>query len=85
MAKIQIEIKDFELFYEAVKTTSKVIESAKFSISNIGMEVYGARARTARCEITTNAIVSSCAPASRPPRIRACPSHWRCGRQRRVA
>ena len=58
MAKIQIEIKDFELFYEAVKTTSKVIESAKFSISNIGMEVYGARARTARCEIITNAVVS---------------------------
>jgi hypothetical protein len=61
MAKIKIEIKDFELFYEAVKTTSKVIESAKFSISNIGMEVYGARARTARCEITTNAVISESA------------------------
>ena len=58
MAKTQIEIKDFELFYEAVKTTSKIIESAKFLISDIGMEIYGARARTARCEITTNAVVS---------------------------
>jgi hypothetical protein len=35
------------------------MDSAKFSISNIGMEVYGARARTARCEIVTNSIISS--------------------------
>jgi hypothetical protein len=58
MAKTQIEIKDFDLFCEAVKTTSKIIESAKFTISDVGMEIYGARARTARCEIVTNAIVS---------------------------
>ena len=58
MVRTQIEIKDFDLFHEAVKTTSKVVESAKFSISEVGLEVYGARARTARCEITTNAVVS---------------------------
>lgn len=46
------------MFCEAVKTASKVVESAKFSVSEAGMEVYGARARTARCEISTNAIVS---------------------------
>ena len=35
------------------------MDSAKFSVSNIGMEVYGARARTARCEIVTNSIISN--------------------------
>lgn len=59
MAKTQIQINDFDLFHEAVKTTSRVVESAKFTISEAGMEVYGARARTARCEITTNAVASS--------------------------
>jgi len=58
MAKTQIDIKDFDLFHEAVKTTSKVVESAKFSISEAGLEVYGARARTARCEIATNSVTS---------------------------
>ena len=58
MAKTQIQINDFDLFHEAVKTTSKIVESAKFTVSEAGMEVYGARARTARCEITTNAITS---------------------------
>ena len=58
MARIQIEIKDFDLFHEAVKTTSRVVESAKFLISEAGLEVYGDRARTARCEIATNAVVS---------------------------
>lgn len=58
MAKTQIEIKDFDLFCEAVKTTSKVIDSAKFVISEAGLEIYGARARTARCEITTNTVIS---------------------------
>jgi len=58
MAKTQIEIRDFDLFYETVKTTSRIVESAKFSISGAGMEIYGARARTARCEITTNSVVS---------------------------
>lgn len=58
MAKVQIEIKDFDLFHEAVKTVSRVVESAKFIVGEAGMEVYGARARTARCEAVTSAIAA---------------------------
>jgi hypothetical protein len=59
MAKIQIQINDFDLFHEAVKTASKVVESAKFLISEAGLEIYGARARTARCELVTNAVTAA--------------------------
>lgn len=61
MAKQQIEIRDFDLFQEVLKSTAKVVESAKFTIGEAGLEIYGARAKAARCEMTSNAVVSQTA------------------------
>lgn len=59
MAKKQIDIRDFDLFYEVLRSTSKVVDSAKFGVNSGGLEIYGARAKAARCEISSNAVVSS--------------------------
>lgn len=58
MSRQQIEIRDFDLFHEVLKSAVKIVESAKFSIGQGGLEIYGARAKAARCEITSNAVVS---------------------------
>ena len=56
--KKAILTKDFGLFTEVVKSTAKVVDSAKFIVDSTGLSIYGARERMARCEITTNAIYS---------------------------
>ena len=48
--------RDFGLFVDVVKSTAKVVESAKFLVDSNGLAIYGARERMARCEITSNAI-----------------------------
>ena len=53
-----VYIKDFGLFCQLVKSTLKIVDSAKFLISDSGVQVYGARNRIARCELTSNAIYS---------------------------
>lgn len=58
MAKHEITVKDFNLFCEVMKSTAKIVDSAKFILSDVGLEIYGAHGRIARCEITTNAISS---------------------------
>lgn len=58
MAKQQIKINDFDLFAEVVKSAAKIVDSAKFSIRQTGLEIYGARHKIARCELTSNAVVS---------------------------
>lgn len=54
-----IVINDFNLFLEFVKTLNKIVESAKFILTQNGVEVYGARGRIARCELVSNAICLS--------------------------
>lgn len=59
MAKQSIEINDFALFSEFLKSGAKVLESAKFIVGPGGIEIYGAKETIARCELTTNAVTSS--------------------------
>ena len=59
MAKQQIEILDFNLFHDVIKATVKLVSSAKIMVGPTGLEIYGARDRTARCEIVSNSIFSN--------------------------
>lgn len=56
MSKKQININDFDLFVEVMKSTAKLVDAAKLIISENGLEIYGAHGTIARCEITSNAI-----------------------------
>lgn len=58
MSKKKIEIIDFDLFVEMMKTTAKIVDSAKLIISPNGVEIYGAHGNIGRCEFTSNAIRS---------------------------
>ena len=53
-----IEISDFSLFFEAMKSAAKLVDAAKLLFSPNGLEIYGARDVAARCELTTNAVSS---------------------------
>jgi len=53
-----ITVNDFNLFYELMKSAVKIVEAAKFQVSENGLAIYGARKPYARCELTTNAISS---------------------------
>ena len=53
-----IDILDFELFYDTMKTAAKLVDAAKLIFSPNGLEIYGARDVAARCELTTNAVTS---------------------------
>ena len=55
MAKQIIKINDFELFLKAIKSLNKLTPSAKFTINNEGLTIYGKNA-FARGELTTNSI-----------------------------
>ena len=57
-AKKQIFVNDFALFFEAMKATTKVVESAKLTINENGLQIFGVKDRIARCEIITNAVTS---------------------------
>ena len=54
--KNQVLIKDFDLFFEAIRASSKILESAKITVSDTGLTIYGVKDRIARCEIQSNAI-----------------------------
>lgn len=54
--KKTVQVNDFNLFVDLVKSTNKIVDSAKFIMSANGLEIYGARNRIARCEVTSNAI-----------------------------
>lgn len=54
----EIRIKDYDLFHESIKAICKMVEGAKFTIGENGMEVYGRSANAARGEFTTNAVVA---------------------------
>lgn len=59
MVRKQIEIRDFDLLCEVIRSASKIVESAKVQIGPAGLEIYGARAKMARCELTSNAVLSN--------------------------
>ncbi len=54
--KNQVLIKDFDLFFETIKSTAKILESAKITVNDNGLAIYGVKDRIARCEIQSNAI-----------------------------
>lgn len=59
MAKQTVKVQDFGLFFEVVKSATRVVDSAKFIVGQAGVEIYGARPnRAARCELVSNAIAS---------------------------
>ena len=57
--KKQIYIRDFNIFYDVLKSTLKIVDSAKFIINDTGLAIYGARGKIARCEITSDSIYST--------------------------
>lgn len=54
-----IIVNDFNLFTEVLKSTARLVNSAKIQISEIGLEIYGARKPYARCEVISNAVSSN--------------------------
>jgi len=56
-SKIQINLNDFNLFYDTVKTLSKMSNGIKFSVNNCGLTVY-AKNDHSKCELTSNAITT---------------------------
>ena len=57
--KKQVLVKDFGLFYEVLRSAIKIVDSAKFIVTDTGLAIYGARGKIARCELTSNAIYST--------------------------
>jgi len=57
MATENITIKDYNLLLDAIKSLTKMAESAKFNLSPNGLSIYG-KNKFARCEITTDSISS---------------------------
>lgn len=58
MSKEKIQINDFILFFETMKSLSRMANTAKLTISDTGLSIYG-KNNYARCEILTDSIVSS--------------------------
>ena len=54
----KIHINDFSLLFDSLKSLSKIVESAKFIFSTNGLEIYGSRNMTARCEYSSNSVYS---------------------------
>lgn len=54
----KIDINDFGLFFDTLKSVSKVLDGTKLLFSPRGLEIYGARNTEAICEFTTNAVTS---------------------------
>ena len=59
MARKYIDVRDFDLFLDVARAASRIVESAKFQIGQGGLEIYGARSKIARCELTSNAVSSA--------------------------
>lgn len=59
MNKKQILVNDFNLFCDLMKSTTKIVDAAKFQINENGLAIYGARKPIARCELTTNTIYAN--------------------------
>lgn len=51
-----IQVNDFNLFAEVIKSASKIVESAKITIDQNGMSIYGCNGKFTRCELMSNAI-----------------------------
>lgn len=58
MAKARIELSDFNLFAEVLRSAAKIVDSAKILIGPQGLEIYGARDKIARCELASNCVTS---------------------------
>lgn len=57
MSKDNIKINDFSLFYEIVKSLSKMADGAKFVINDCGLTVYE-KNDYSKCELTSNSVVT---------------------------
>lgn len=57
--KKQFIVNDFGLFCEVVRSATKIVDAAKFTVKPSGVEIYGAHGKIARCELTSNAISST--------------------------
>lgn len=57
MAKENIKINDFELFYEIVKSLTRIADGVKFTIDQNGMVVY-AKNDYSKCNLTSNSVES---------------------------
>jgi len=58
MSKEKININDFNLFYDIVKSLKKMSNGIKFTVNDCGVTVY-AKNDYSKCELTSNSITSS--------------------------
>lgn len=54
-----INVIDFNLFVDVIKSATKIVESAKITVTPDGLEIYGCRGKLTRCELISNAITSN--------------------------
>ena len=59
MEKKQIFVNDVNLFCDLMKSTVRIVDSAKLLINENGLAIYGARKPIARCELITNAVYAN--------------------------
>jgi len=57
-SKKEIHVVDFNLFADVIKSATKIVESAKLTITENGIEIYGCRGKLTRCELNSNSIYS---------------------------
>ena len=58
MNRKEIHVNDFNLFADMIKSATKIVESAKITITETGAEIYGCRGKLTRCELVSNAVYS---------------------------
>ena len=51
-----MHVSDFGLFVEVIRSASKILESAKITFSQNGVEIYGCKGYQTRCEFMSNSI-----------------------------
>lgn len=55
----KIDIKDFNLFYDVIKSAQKIVPSAKLIFNENELQIFGAHEKIARCEIFSNSVTCS--------------------------
>lgn len=56
MSRKEIHVNDFNLFADVIKSATKIVESAKITVNENGVEIYGCRGKLTRCELSSDAI-----------------------------
>ena len=50
MSRKEIHVNDFNLFADVIKSATKIVESAKITVNENGVEIYGCRGKLTRAD-----------------------------------